>query len=101
MASGDGGIGGILVPESDVADGVTVDTYARDGAVDLESRLEIEDRAVQRETHDDHRRRRCRPHSWSVVLRRLRQRATALGVVAGKVGFVSLATHCGVVSENS
>jgi len=37
MTGGDGGVGGFFSPVGDVTDGVTVDTDAGDGAVDLES----------------------------------------------------------------
>lgn len=100
-AGGDGSVGGVLGPVGDVSDGVAVDADAGDGAVDLESGLEIEDGAVLGEAHHDHRGRRRRSHRRRLLLRGLRQGEAALGgVVAGKVGWpVSLATHCCVVRE--
>jgi hypothetical protein len=59
-ASSNGGVGGVFSPVGDVSDGVTVDTDAGDGAVDLEPRLEIEDGTVKRKTHDDY----CRWWRW-------------------------------------
>lgn len=93
MTGGDGGVCGVFGPVSDVTDGVTVDTDAGDGAVDLKSRLEIEDGAVYRETHDDHRRRRCWALGGFIFFRRRRKWATAFEVVAGKGGILSFATH--------
>lgn len=97
MTRGDGGVCGVFSPVSDVTDGVTVDTNAGDGAVDLKSRLEIEDGAVKRETHDDHRRRRCWALGGFIFFRRRRKWTTAFEVVAGKGGILSLATHRCVV----
>lgn len=90
---GDGGVSGVLTPVGDISDGVAVDADARDGAVDLESGLEIEDRAVDRETHYDQCWRRWRPNRGSLLLHGLRQGAAALGSLAGNIGSVPLATH--------
>lgn len=102
--SGNGGFGGVLGAIRDVPDGIAVDADAGDGAVDLEAGLEVEDRAVGREAHDDQRRRR----DWlgdgfigfQFRRRRLWVRTASFGEggggdVAGEVGFVSLPTHIG------
>lgn len=99
--SGNGSFGGVLGAIGDVADRIADDADARDGAVDLEAGLEVEDGAVGWEAHDYQRRRRGWLGDWFIGLdfhrRRLGKRTTPFdhggGDVAGEVGFVSLPAH--------
>lgn len=95
---GNGGFGGVIGAEGDVGDAGRVHARPRDGAVDLESGLEVEDGAILGEACHDHRRGELDGGIFrQVIVGGRGQGATTFGEgvgnVMGGIGFVSFAAH--------